>query len=139
MLGKKIPIKAIRDIPLQTILFTMHRVAGSQGPHQASQEHLFYALEVMAPTVYNWVDALLPVFKDQLMKCQKGEMKQFGYGTILACFFFERVPLMRPQVIFTELRARDPRMVSWVDIMACIGGGGAKVKFEAAFFCWLHA
>ena len=44
---------------------------------------------------------------------------------------------MRPQVVFTELRARDPRMVRWVDIMACIGGGGAKLRFEATFFHWL--
>ena len=28
-------------------------------------------------------------------------------------------------------------MVRWVDIMARTGGGGAKVKFEAALFCWL--
>ena len=41
---------------------------------------------------------------------------------------------MRPQVIFTELRVRDPRMLRWVEIMARTGGGRAKVKFKAAFF-----
>ena len=45
---------------------------------------------------------------------------------------------MRPQVIFTELRDRDPRMLMWVEVMAHISGGRAKVKFEAAFFCWLQ-
>ena len=45
---------------------------------------------------------------------------------------------MRPQVIFTEIRARNPRMLRWVEIMAYTGGGRAKVKFEAAFFCWLR-
>ena len=44
---------------------------------------------------------------------------------------------MRPQVIFTELRDIDPCMLSWVEIMAHIGGGRAKVKFEVAFFHFL--
>ena len=69
MSGKKIHIKAIRDLPLRAILFTMQRVVGSQGAHQASQTDLLYALESMAPTVYNWVKALLPIFKDQQTKC----------------------------------------------------------------------
>ena len=32
-LGKKIPIKTVRDDPLHTILFTMQRLDGIQGPH----------------------------------------------------------------------------------------------------------
>ena len=91
----------------------------------------------MSPMVYNWAEALLPVFKDQLTKFWQRELKQFGYGSILACFFFKRVPLMRPQVIFTEFRARDPCMLRWVEIMAHTGGGRAKVKFKASFFRWL--
>ena len=137
MSGKKIPIRAVVDMPLRTVLFIMQRLSGSQGPHQAFRAHMLYALEAMAPTAFNWAKALLPFFKDQLTKCQQGELKQFGFRSILACFFFERVPLMRPQVIFTELRARDPRMLRWVEIMARTGGGRAKVKFEAAFFRWL--
>ena len=60
------------------------------------------------------------IFKDQLTKCQQGELKQFGFGSILACFFFKRVPQMRLQVVFTELRAWDPRMQRWVRIMAVL-------------------
>ena len=45
---------------------------------------------------------------------------------------------MRPQVIFTELRARDPRMLRWFEIMARTGGGRAKVKFKVALFRWLR-
>ena len=68
--GKKIPIKEEVDGPLHTVLFTMQRVAGSQGVHQASRVHILYAIEAMAPTVFNWVEALLLVFKDQLTKCR---------------------------------------------------------------------
>ena len=75
MSGKKISIKAIRDLPLRIVLITMHRVVGIQGPHQASRAHLLYALEAMAPTVYKWDEALLPIFKDQLAKFRQGELK----------------------------------------------------------------
>ena len=98
------------DGPLQTILFTMQRVAGIQGVHQASRAHMLYAIEAMAPTVFNWMEALLSIFKDQLTKCRQGELKWFGFGSIISYFFFEWVPQMRPQVVFIELRARDPRM-----------------------------
>ena len=102
---KKIPIRAVTDKALQIFLFTMQRVAGSQGMHKDSRAHMLYALEAMAPMVFNWVEALLPIFKDQLTKCQQGKLKQFGFGSILAFFFFEWVPQMRPQVTFRSLRA----------------------------------
>ena len=95
---------------------------------------MLYAIEAMAPTVFNGVEALLSVFKDQLTKCRQGELKQFGYGSILACFFFERIPQLIPQVVFTKLRVRDPRMLRWVRIMARIGARRGKVKFGAPFF-----
>ena len=97
---KKIPIKAVMDGPLRTVLFTMQRVVGSQGEHQDSREHMMYSIEAMAPTVFNWAEALLPIFKDQLTKCQQGELKQFSFGSILSRFFFKRVPQMRPQEVF---------------------------------------
>ena len=53
MSGKKIPIKVVRDLMLQTILFTMKRVSRIQVPHQASWEHMMYSLEAMAPMVFN--------------------------------------------------------------------------------------
>ena len=75
MSGKNIPIKEVMDFTLHTVLFTMHRVAGNQGAHQASRVHMLYALEAMEPTFFNWAEALLNVFKDQLTKCWQGELK----------------------------------------------------------------
>ena len=73
--GKKIPIRAVTDRALWTVLFTMQRVTGSYGVHQASRAHMLYAIEAMTHTVFNWVEAMLPIFKDQLTKCQQGELK----------------------------------------------------------------
>ena len=66
--GKNIPIKVVMDRALWTILLTMQRVARSQGVHHDSRAHMMYAIEAMAPTVFNWVEAMLPIFKDQLTK-----------------------------------------------------------------------
>ena len=67
---KNIPIKAVVDLPLHTLLFTMQRLVGTQGAHQASRAHMLYTIEAMEPTVSNWAEALLPVFKDHLTKCR---------------------------------------------------------------------
>ena len=58
------------DGPLWTVLFTMQRVVGSQGVHQVCREHMLYSIEAMVPIVFNWVEALLSIFKDQLTNCQ---------------------------------------------------------------------
>ena len=112
----------------------MQRVEIIQGVHQDSRAHMLYAIEAMAPTVFNWAKALLPIFKNQLTKCRQGELKQFGFGSILSYIFFEQLPQMRPQVVFTELRPRDPCMQRWVRIMARTGVGRGKVKFGDPFF-----
>ena len=43
-LGKKIPIRVVTNGPLRTVLFTMQRVAGSQGVHQDSRAHMLYSI-----------------------------------------------------------------------------------------------
>ena len=45
---------------------------------------------------------------------------------------------MRPQVVFQSLRARDPRMLRWVEIMDRTGVGRGRVKFGDPFFRWLQ-
>ena len=42
---------------------------------EASREHMLYAIEAMAPTIFNWEEAMIPIFKDQLTKCRRGEIK----------------------------------------------------------------
>ena len=41
---------------------------------------------------------------------------------------------MRPQVFFTELRAWDPHMLKWVQVMAHTGLGREREKFADPFF-----
>ena len=41
-------------------------------------------------------------------------------------------------MIFTEMRARYPCMLRWVELMARTGGGRVKVKYDVGFFHWLE-
>jgi len=71
--------------------------------------------------------------KTQLTKSKNGDLKQFGYGSILVYFFLERVPHFLLQVEWGIPSPRDPRMKRWCDLMAwhvaC-----PIIKYNDAFF-----
>jgi len=70
--------------------------------------------------VFNWCMPLLTNMKSQLTSIQKGQTKNFGYGTILCSFFFEKVPGLRPKVSVSISSPRDPQMDRWADLMKCV-------------------
>jgi len=88
----KVAIIVVRDLTLWTILFTLACMAGSASPHMALQSYFKYVVECTEPRVFNWCDGLLRSMKTQLTKSKNGDLKQFGYGSILVSLFLERVP-----------------------------------------------
>jgi hypothetical protein len=88
----EVAIRGVRDMTLRTILFTIAQMEGSASPHMALQSYFQYAIEFTEPRVFNWCDGLLRSMKSQLTKRKNGDLKQFGYGSILVSFFLERVP-----------------------------------------------
>jgi hypothetical protein len=91
----------------------------------------------MEPRVFNWCDGVLGNMKTQLTKRKNGDLKQFGYGSILVSFFLERVPHLRLQVEWGIPTPRDPRMKRWCDLMAQ-HIAGPIIKYNNAFFDWLR-
>jgi hypothetical protein len=87
----KVAIRGVRDLILRTILFTIAWMVGSASPHMALQSYFQYDIECLEPQVFNWCDGLLRSMKTQLTKSKNGDLKQFGYGSILVSFFLERV------------------------------------------------
>ena len=88
-------------------------------------------------TVFDWCTPLLTNMKNQLTSIQKGQKNNFGYGTILCSFFFEKVLGLRPKVLSTISSPRDPRMGTWVDLMKRLGSGGVlRMTFDDEFFAW---
>ena len=86
--GGKLPIQHVTDIPLRTILYTVTRIVGSTSSHLASKSQVMISIRATEGVVFDWCSGLLANLKDQLTRCRQGRQKQFGYGSILACFFF---------------------------------------------------
>jgi hypothetical protein len=87
--------------------------------------------------VLNWCDGVLRNMNTQLTRIKNGDLKQFGYGSILVSFFLERVPQLRLQVEWGIPAPRDPRMKRWCDLMER-HVAGPIVKYNDAFFDWLR-
>ena len=90
--GRTLPIQHMTNIPLRTILYTVTRIAGSTSTHLASKSQVLTSIRATKEVVFDWCSGLLANLKDQLTRYREGQQKQFGYDSILACFFFERVP-----------------------------------------------
>ena len=120
------------------MVYTIGKVVGTRSTHLTTRSHMLYALKCTDPTVFNGCEGMLVSLKDQLNKCKRGNLKQFGYGAVVVSFILQRVPHMRPQVNMSRLENKDPRILRWVYVMACHGGGGPKVVYGSAFFRWLR-
>jgi hypothetical protein len=106
---------------------------GSKSPHMAIQSFFQYAMECMEPRVFNWRDRVLRSMKKQLRKCKKGDLKQFGYGSILVSLFLERVTHLHLQAEWGIPTPRNPRMKRWCNLMAW-HVADPIVKYNDVFF-----
>ena len=73
--GSQIPTNSIQVLGLKAIQLTLGRIACLASLHQASQPLMFYAVECMRPTVYDWSTALLGNMKHQLSNVRWEECK----------------------------------------------------------------
>ena len=96
--GSQVPTNAIQVLGLKAILLMLGRIASLASLHQASQPLMFYEVECMTPTIYDWSTSLLSNMKHQLSECKAGRIRNFGFNSILSTFFFERVPGLSPRV-----------------------------------------
>ena len=88
LVGGRIPIKDIRDLPLRSILFAITSVTGSTSAHLASRSQVAYGVQCLEPTLFNWSATFLRNVKEQISRCRTGQ-KKFGYGSFLVSFFLE--------------------------------------------------
>ncbi len=106
-IGSQIPIKHVESLSLRILLFTIAWVNGSASLHQASRVSMSLAVECLT-TVFDWCTPLLTNMKSQLTSIQKGQMKNFGYGTILCSLFFKKVTGLHPKVSVSISSPRYP-------------------------------
>ena len=106
--GSQVPTNSIQVLGLKAILLKLGRIAGLASLHQASWPLMFYAMEGMRPTVYDWSTTLLSNMKHQLSECKMGRVRNFSFSSILSTFFFERVLGLSPRVDVPLHGFRDP-------------------------------
>jgi hypothetical protein len=78
---------------------------------------MFYAVDCVRLTIYDWCTSLLTNMKGQLTKCKQGGKRNFGFASILCILFFEQVPGMGPRVEILPRGPRDLAMAWWIKVM----------------------
>ena len=69
-----ISTKSMQVLGLKAILLTLGRIVGLASLHQALWPLMFYAVECMRPTMYDWSTTLLGNMKHQLSECKMGRV-----------------------------------------------------------------
>jgi hypothetical protein len=136
LVGGRITIKDIKDLPLWSILFSIMSIAGSTSVHLVSRSQVAYGLQCLEPTLFNWSAGFLHNVKEQITRCRARQHKQFGYGSFLVSFFLEHIPPMQPQIALAVRPVREPRMERWTNLSSRLGSD-SEFKFTGDFFAWL--
>jgi hypothetical protein len=134
--GSQLPIRAINNLSLKIIFLVLTWITGSASLHHASRKLMFYSMECLRPTIYNWCTSLLANMKNQLENCKHGRKRNFGFASILCSFFFERVPGLGPRVEIVLHVPRDLAMAGWTEVMRPLGGGRVPTPYNEEFLFW---
>jgi hypothetical protein len=132
-----IPVNSIINIRLQTILSLIGRITGSTAHHQATRAHLNCALRCLDGQIFDWSTTLLEAMRRQLTDARERTHRNFGFGTILCSFFFERVPCFSPRMTVRGHLASFPAVCRWAALLPRQGGGRTVESFNDDFFAWL--
>ena len=134
--GSQVPTNAIQVLGRKAILLKLGRIVGLASLHQASRPLMFYAVECMRPTIYDWSTTLLSNMKHQLSEYKENRVRNFGFNSILSTFFFERVQGLSPRADVPLHGVRDPTQLCWADAMRRLRGGRVANPYPADFFTW---
>ena len=107
----------IQNLELKAILLVLDRIAGLASLHQESRPLMFYEVECMRPTIYDWSTSLLGNMKQQLTDCKMGRVRNFGFASISSTFLFERVSVLIPRVQIPPHGPWNPAQTRWEVVM----------------------
>jgi hypothetical protein len=116
--GIQIPIRVITNMSLKIVFLVLTWITGSKYLHQASRPLMFYLVECLQPTVYDWCTSLLANMKSQLTDCKLGIKRNFWFMSIPCSFFFEQVLGLGPRVDIVLHGPHDPSMARQTEVMS---------------------
>jgi hypothetical protein len=135
--SSQVPISKITDLSLQAIVFLIGWITSFVALHQDSRAQMNCVIQCLNAQIFDWSTTLLECMKRQLIDCRLQTQRNFGFGTILCSFFFERVLSFSPQVVVRGHQASLPAMCRWEVLMPRQGGGRTNESFDDDFFSWL--
>jgi hypothetical protein len=62
--------------------------------------------------------------------------KNFGFGSVLCAFFFERVLGISPRTHVREHQRTWPTLIQWIELLTHLAGGAVFNPFSDDFFDW---
>jgi hypothetical protein len=132
-----VPVSRITSLALQTILSLIGWITSSTAVHQASRAQMNSAIQCMNAQIFDWTTTLLASMTGQLTTCRQRTHRNFGFGTILCSFFFDRVPCFSPRLIVRGHLATFPVVCRWAALLPRQGGGRTIEAFNDDIFSWL--
>ena len=117
-MGTQVPINKISYLSLKVIFFLIGHITGSAALHQDSHVHMNCVVQCLNAQVFDWSTTLLDCMKRQLTECRMWRHRNFGFGTILCSFFFERVPSLCPRETIGGHKASLPALCRWVTLLS---------------------
>jgi hypothetical protein len=106
----QVPISKISNLSLQVIVFLIEWVTGSVALHQASHAQMNCAIQCLNAQIFYWSTTLLDCMKRKLTDWRLRNQRNFGFGTIIFSFFFERVSSFIPQEVVRGHQASLPTL-----------------------------
>lgn len=134
--GSQVPINKITNLSLKVIVLLIGWITGSVALHQASRAHMRCAVQCLNAQIFDWSTTMLDCMKRQLTECREWNNKNFGFGTILCSFFFERVPGLSSRETVRGHVASVPTVCRWEALLPRQGGGRTIEVFDDTFFDW---
>lgn len=131
-----VPIKQIVNLSIEEIVYTINHMVGSTIGHLATWPYMFLALSCLEINIYDWCSSLWSHLHKQLTTCHDGKKKAFGYGTLICCFFLEKVSSLQPWVPIEMPLLSVPWMLHWVIHFYILRGGEGPQTFDDDFFSW---
>jgi hypothetical protein len=116
--GSQVPISKITNLALQTILLLIGWIIGLATVHQASRAQMNYAIQCMNAQIFDWSTTLLECMKRQLTDFRQRTQRNFGFGTILCSFVFERVLSFSPRVVVRGHLASFSAVFRWAVLLS---------------------
>ena len=134
--GSQVPTNATQVLGLKAILLTLGRIAGLASLHQASWPLMFYVVECMRPSIYDWSTTLLSNMKHQLSECKAGRVQNFGFNSILSTFFFLACSRIEPHSGRSSSQGSRSSPTALGRCYAQTGGGRVANPYQNDFFPW---